>query len=432
MYITRHVFSPVVRTLAVALIAIAGAACGIDKQSAPSLIGPSEFALSVAITASPDQLPRDGSSQSVVTVLVRDEKSQPVAGQRLGIGTNVGTVSQREVVTDSTGRATFSFTAPPANLPVAGNVAIVQLTPIGGNFDNAVTRSFSIALTGVTNTTAPSPSFTVNPAAPNLLDGVVLDASATTDEGVLCNDNCTYAWDLGGEATMTGRVINYRFRAVRTYAVKLTVTDSTGTSANLTQNVVVGQGNAPTATFSFAPTSPGQFETVNFTAEASRVGVTGRTIASYSWNFGDGATASGVTTSHAYNVLGAYTVTLTVTDSAGIQGTSSQLVTVVAGVTADFTYSPRTPKTGCEVFFDPEASRGSTGFGGRNPIVDYIWNFGDATTTSTQGYRIVSHTYTAPTGNTFRVVLTVVDSAGRRATTNQDVAVAVNTLGTCP
>ena len=37
-------------------------------------------------------------------------------------------------------------------------------------------------------------------------------------------------------------------------------------------------------------------------------------IASYLWDFGDGSTGTGKSTSHSYAVAGSYTVTLTVTD----------------------------------------------------------------------------------------------------------------------
>jgi PKD repeat protein len=41
-------------------------------------------------------------------------------------------------------------------------------------------------------------------------------------------------------------------------------------------------------------------------------------IAAYQWNFGDGTVASGVSTSKTYNTAGNYTITLTVTDNAGL------------------------------------------------------------------------------------------------------------------
>ncbi|WP_431030830.1 PKD domain-containing protein [Plantibacter sp. RU18] len=54
------------------------------------------------------------------------------------------------------------------------------------------------------------------------------------------------------------------------------------------------------------------------------------TIASYAWNFGDGATATGAITTHPYAAPGAYPVTLTVTDNSGGTHTSQQTATVAA------------------------------------------------------------------------------------------------------
>jgi subtilisin family serine protease len=53
-------------------------------------------------------------------------------------------------------------------------------------------------------------------------------------------------------------------------------------------------------------------------------------IASYAWSYGDGATASSaaelVTTSHTYTIAGTYTVTLTLTDSAGQRSTTAAVL----------------------------------------------------------------------------------------------------------
>ncbi len=72
-----------------------------------------------------------------------------------------------------------------------------------------------------------------------------------------------------------------------------------------------------------------------FNASGSRP-ATGRTIVRYEWDFGKGTTGSGVTTSHIYDAVGTYTVTLTVTDDVGTVSTVSKpvAVTVAAPVVA--------------------------------------------------------------------------------------------------
>jgi PKD repeat protein len=66
--------------------------------------------------------------------------------------------------------------------------------------------------------------------------------------------------------------------------------------------------------------------TVTFDGSASRD--EDSDIVSYSWNFGDGESAMGVTTSHAYGAAGVYEVTLTVMDDAGDTDTDTLTVTV--------------------------------------------------------------------------------------------------------
>jgi len=72
----------------------------------------------------------------------------------------------------------------------------------------------------------------------------------------------------------------------------------------------------PTAAFSDTPAPAGSASAFNGSGSSASPEVT---VAGYDWSFGDGTSApnAGPTPSHVYSAPGAYTVTLTVTDSAG-------------------------------------------------------------------------------------------------------------------
>jgi PKD repeat protein len=83
---------------------------------------------------------------------------------------------------------------------------------------------------------------------------------------------------------------------------------------------------APTAVISATPTSGTVPLTVSFSGAGSSD--PGGSIAAWNWTFGDGTSATGVTTSHVYSTAGIYTAQLQVTDNGGLSATSSVTVTV--------------------------------------------------------------------------------------------------------
>lgn len=92
-------------------------------------------------------------------------------------------------------------------------------------------------------------------------------------------------------------------------------TDKAATPLSLSGvfHLVVAPDQSPTAAFS----SPAAF--VGFPAAFSGAGSTDPdgSVAAWSWNFGDGATGSGVSAIHAYGVAGTYNASLSVTDNEG-------------------------------------------------------------------------------------------------------------------
>jgi PKD repeat protein len=299
--------------------------CALEDQSPPPLGGPSGFGLSVTLTATPDTLPRDGSSMSAIKVRARNEDNSPRANLRLTMSLTSGSLSTDEVTTDANGEAVLQYTAPDVNTPV--DQALVGATAVSTDFNNSSTKSVRIGLNGPN---VPAPSFTFTPEAPARFESVSFNASASTLGGAQCGTSCTYSWTFGNEGTGTGILAPHAFQTQGVHTVTLTVTAPSGTFASVSRTVTVGAPLPPIASFSFSPTDPQFGDVVNFNASQS-VGLNGATIALYQWDFGNGATATTTlpTVSRQYFDERSYLVRLIVTDSNGVTATTTQTVTVV-------------------------------------------------------------------------------------------------------
>jgi chitodextrinase len=325
------------------LVALAAAAlvtsCTLKNQEAPPLTGPSEFGTSITVAASPDVIFHDGASQSVVTVTARDANGQPLRNLSLraamGYGGTImdfGSLSARNVVTGSDGRATVVYTAPQGPAGPAtdtGATVDILMTPVGTDFANAVTRFVTIRLIPTGVVLPPDglqPRFTFSPETPTDHQIVLFDAS--TSEAPPNNPIQRCEWNFGDGDTDKGWTVGHDFEGPGTFIVTLTVFDNFNRAASTSQSITVDPGIRPTPTFTFSPSTPLPNQQVNFNATASEA-APGRRIVSYEWDFGEGtAGATGSRASHTYRLIGTYVATLTVTDDAGRKSTISQSITV--------------------------------------------------------------------------------------------------------
>jgi hypothetical protein len=155
-------------------------------------------------------------------------------------------------------------------------------------------------------------------------------------------------------------------------------------------NIFVQQG--PQALFVFDPLVPRVNETITFDARGSIPGDNG--IASYQWDFCDGAQSLGDINTHSYSVSGLYNVTLNVSDTVGSWDLQQEQVQIVqpSGPIARFSVNPQTAHVNESIIFN--ASNSAPGSNGTSslPITEYRWDFGDGnhTTTSTS---IIYHSY---------------------------------------
>jgi PKD repeat protein len=176
----------------------------------------------------------------------------------------------------------------------------------------------------------PVAQFLVSITSGSLPLDVAFDASASYAPGATIVD---YSWAFGdgtqghGATCLHTYVASDGWEYPLTLTVTLTVTDSRGGTGTAT-NAMVITGAAPVARFSATPRSGFSPLTVAFDAAASKDG--GRSIVDYSWEYGDGTRGMGISSVHTFvsPTNRTYTVTLTVTDSAGREGIATDSVSV--------------------------------------------------------------------------------------------------------
>jgi PKD repeat protein len=137
-----------------------------------------------------------------------------------------------------------------------------------------------------------------------------------------------WSWNFGDGITSTEQNPSHTFTTAGSYDVKLTITRGTE-SASSTQTLNVG--GVPNADFAGAPTQVNTNENVRFTDKSSNAPT------SWSWDFGDTATTTVQNPTHAYQVKGIYTVSLTARNANGKDTeTKTSYINVGIPPTAEF------------------------------------------------------------------------------------------------
>jgi PKD repeat protein len=201
---------------------------------------------------------------------------------------------------------------------------------------------------------------------------VTCDGSRSYDFG---GTVVSYVWSFGDGSTASGMTASHTYASAGTYTIVLTVTDDDGLTGSRSRQVTVESPPPPVALFTYT------VDTLTVNVDASGSYHLNGTIVSYSWFFGDGSIATGMTANHTYASGGSYTIVLRVTDEDGMSGSLSQQVTVELPPppTASFVYAV----SGLTVNVDASISTG-------NGIVSYVWDWGDGTSGSGM---TASHTY---------------------------------------
>lgn len=227
-----------------------------------------------------------------------------------GTVTGPATAGTIQITWEGTGEKTVSARNSACGSAVGGRTVNIANNPGGGNA--LVAR------------------FTFSPLNPRPGQSVAFNA------GTSGGNPTQYVWDFGDGTTGLGQTPAHTYPNAGNYTVRLTVSRPgtgpgciSGTCFSETFGVVVVSDNAApldssfqtSATcftqFGFEQCSAAVGAAVSLTANEARPGVT------YTWNFGDGSTATGRTVSHTFTTAGEFPVNLTVSQG-GQSATSSK------------------------------------------------------------------------------------------------------------
>ncbi len=152
---------------------------------------------------------------------------------------------------------------------------------------------------------------------------ITFDGSSSYDSD---GDQLIYAWDFGDGSAGLGVHPTHAYTAGGTYIVTLVVNDGKLDSEPNTTTADVTEVNDPPVADAGSDQTALVNENVTFDGSGSH-DIDGA-ITKYDWEFGDGTTGTGMTTTHAYRAAGTYTANLTVTDNDGLTDTDTAIVTV--------------------------------------------------------------------------------------------------------
>jgi gliding motility-associated-like protein len=195
-------------------------------------------------------------------------------------------------------------------------------------------------------------------------------------------------WNFGDGSTSTDLNPVKTFAVAGNYSVRL-ISDFGGCKDTVIKTVIVHP--KPVAVFveSGSTSRCAAPAVVNFNASAGL---------NYQWSFGDGSTSTSKTPSHTYLSNGVYDVSLIVTNTGGCTDTliKTGLVKIVPPQIVSLT---GVPYLGCT----PYTANLSAIINSPDPVVNWLWHFGDGTTSTLP---TPSHVYSSPGSYDVKLVIT--------------------------
>jgi PKD repeat protein len=231
-----------------------------------------------------------------------------------------------------------------------------------------------------------------------------------------------FQWNFGDGAGAETQNATHTYASAGIYAVELTVTDDSGTTGRLSQQVTVTgpQPGEPTAGFTGSCVITGSFGRIVFvdcTFTDQSTAAAGATVTAWAWDFGNGRTSTEQNPPVQHSTISwrpgvRVGARLTVTDNNGLTNGVARSVPVSTQANAPPTAGFTSSCTDLRCTFTDLSTDGD------GSVVGFHWDFGDGAVAATQN---PSHTFAS--AGTYVVAFTVTDDRGATDTFSQSVTV---------
>ena len=298
--------------------------------------------------------------------------------------------------------------------------AVLTVTDDKGGVDTA-----PVTVTVTPNNLAPSVAITATPAFGKAPNQVTFTSTVSDSDGTIAS----LVWDFGDGSPTSTNPNPVRTYGIGVFIATLTVTDDDGATTTRSVEIRSLPNVPPVATAAATPAS-GRAPLAVQLSSAGSIDFDG-TIASYSWNFGDGSPVSSSVNPTKVYAAGTWTATLTVTDNEGATATSSvqvqSLVNQAPTGVANGTPVGINNKAPYTVNFSSAGSvDNDCAVVNACPGLSVSWNFGDGSPVSTQANPTKVYT----SAGVYAATLTVTDSEG--ATDVKAVTITVGAPNVLP
>src|SRR5690349_5212141 len=391
----------------------------------------------VALSGVPTNCTVTGGASQTVTVIANQTATTPFAITCTAL---TGSLTVTTSTSGSNAPSSYTFSVDggasqtigaSASVPISGLGAgshSVQLSTVPSNCSVSEANPQSVTVPAGGSATA---RFTITCTASNQPPTAAFTPSCT---GLTCaftdqssdpdGSVASWNWNFGDGQTATQQNPSHTYAAGGSYTVTLTVKDNQNASSSPVSHTVTvtappPPNQPPTAAF----TSSCNGLTCSFTDQSSDPD---GSVASWSWSFGDGGTATQQNPSHTYAAGGSYTVTLTVKDNQGASSSPvSHTVTVsapnqppvvTAGPNQNVLIGALFNLSGAS-FTDPDHN------GPWSVTIDWGDGSSPTTFTASEGAISASHTYLTVLPASYTLTVTVTDAGGLSGSASKTVQV---------